>query len=244
MNWNRLILWSAVFVGLAASGATASAKTLTFGGHTWTVRPDGTGAPRANTWCEDNAFLDSNGYLHLKLTLESNGTWCSAEVYSQDRMGFGTFQWQLNSRVDQLDENVVFGLFQYPTSDVGTDGTNEIDIEFSKWGNVSANALNYTVYPSLAGLSDTTVSYPIALNGNASTHRYIWTSQSVRFQSTHGHYDNNPYPIADWAFSPADSAELIGQAPMPVHMNLWVIAPPSNGQPVEIIITGFQYTPD
>src|SRR5579862_1388649 len=102
MNWNRVILSSAVFVGLTASGITASAQTLTFGGHTWTVRPDGTGAPRNNTWCEANAFVDSNGYLHLKLT-QVNGQWCSAEVVSQDRMGFGTYQWQLNSRVDQLD---------------------------------------------------------------------------------------------------------------------------------------------
>lgn len=229
---------------LAAIGfaTPAAAKTLTFAGHTWTVRPNSVGGPRNNTWCEDNAFVDSSGYLHLKLT-NTGGAWCSAQVESTDRMGYGTYQWQLNSRVDLLDKNVVFGLFQYPTADVGPDGTNEIDIEFTKWGNSLSNGLNYTVYPAQAGLTETTQNFPISLNGDYTTHRYIWQSQSVHFQSTNGHYDTSPYPIADWTFAPFNPQQRIGSQPMPVYMNLWITAPPSNNQPVEVVISNFTFTP-
>jgi hypothetical protein len=36
---------------------------------------------------------------------------------------------QTNGRLDLLDDNVVLGLFNYPTEDVGPDGTHELDIE-------------------------------------------------------------------------------------------------------------------
>ncbi len=227
---------------LSACGGTAKAATITFGGHTWTIRPNGVGGPRNNTWCQANAFLDANGYLHLKLTQTATG-WCAAEVTSNDRMGFGTYQWQLNTRVDTLDKNIVFGLFHYPTADVGPDGTNEIDIEFSRWGNASANMLNYTVYPTLASVASTSQTYPVSMSGDYSTHRYIWSSRGIHFQGTQGHYDNNPLPIADWNYAPSDYTTRISQSPQPVHMNLWITAPPSNGQGAEIVISAFKFTP-
>ena len=54
-------------------------------------------------------------------------------------LGFGRYQFQVIGRIDQLDPNVVLGLFKYPTPDVGPDGTNEIDIEFAQWGRATAN---------------------------------------------------------------------------------------------------------
>lgn len=242
-HYRALIAALSGAIAIVAGAAPASARTINFSGYQWTVRPDGVGGPRNNNWCESNVFVDAQGRLHLKLTRRPDGSWCSSQVQTVQRLGFGTYQWQLASRVDQLDRNVVFGLFHYPTADVGPDGTNELDIEFTRWGDPSANILNYTVYPAATGLPHTTINFPMTLNGDWSTHRYIWGSQSVRFQSTHGHYNNNPLPIADWIFAPAGMPNRIGQQPMPVFMNLWVTAPPANAQPVEIIITNFTFTP-
>jgi hypothetical protein len=44
-------------------------------------------------------------------------------------MGFGRYQFWIEGRVDRLDPNVVLGLLNYPTPDVGPDATNEIDID-------------------------------------------------------------------------------------------------------------------
>ena len=68
------------------------------------------------------------------------------EVLTKDRSGFGRYQFWVVGRVDRLDPNVVFGLFNYPTPDIGPDGTNEIDIEFAKWGKPEAPMGNYTVW--------------------------------------------------------------------------------------------------
>jgi hypothetical protein len=228
-------------VGLATA-PLCEAKTLLFSGMSWTVRPNGVGGPGANTWCENNAFVDANGDLHLRIT-RTKGKWCSAEIVSDARLGYGTYQFQLKSRVDQLDRNVVLGLFNYPTSDVGADATNEIDIEFARWGDANGEALNYTAWPVQAALGPSGNSFPLALTGNFSTHRFIWQATSIRYQSTHGHHDDNRYPIADWTFAPADYGNRIAHAAMPVHMNLWLIGSPSSKQTIEVIISQFKYTP-
>jgi hypothetical protein len=49
---------------------------------------------------------------------------CS-RLYTNTAHGFGTYQWQIDHRLDTLDPNVVLGLFLY----TGPSGYNEIDIE-------------------------------------------------------------------------------------------------------------------
>ena len=235
----------ALFAGMAglASAGVSEAKTLQFSGMSWTVRPNGVGGPGANTWCEDNAFVDANGDLHLRITKSKGNKWCSAEIVSDLRRGYGTYQFQLKSRVDLLDRNVVLGLFNYPTADAGVAGSNEIDIEFARWGDARGDMLNYTAWPALVSMGPSGTTFPLALSGDASTHRFIWQPTYIRYQSTHGHYDDNRYPIADWTFAPADYANRIGHVAMPVHLNLWLFATPSDRKPVEVVIHRFTYTP-
>ena len=225
------------------SASVSEAKTLQFSGMTWTVRPNGVGGPGANTWCEDNAFVDANGDLHLRITLSKGNKWCSAEIVSVQRFGHGTFQFQLRSRVDLLDRNVVLGLFTYPTPDVGPDASNEIDIEFARWGDARNDMLNYTAWPVQPSLGPIGRTYPLALQGDLSTHRFTWRPTYIRYQSTHGHHDDNRFPIADWTFAPADPSRRIAQSAMPVHMNLWLFTRPSNRKPVEVVIRQFRYSP-
>jgi len=225
---------------------TASAKTLHFSGYDWTVRPSGTGqGPGPNNWDENNAWVDTSGRLHLALT-QSNGKWYCGEVYTPFRLGFGIYQFQVTGQLDQLDPNVVLGLFNYPTPDVGPDGTNEIDIEFSRWGNPKANMLNYTVWPVKAALGKTSQTFPLSL-GTATTsiHRFQWASSKVVFQSLAGSTDTPTTQLATWTFQPKRAQFAISQKTMPVHMNLWAFngQPPSNGLPVEVIIDSFTFTP-
>lgn len=240
---NALKLTAISLIALSAFASEASfAKTITFGGYVWTVRPNGTGNPYNNNWSENNVFLDAQGRLHLKLTY-SAGKWFSSELYTNNRLGFGTYQFQLDTRTDTLDKNVILGLFSYPTPDVGPDTTHEIDIEFAKWGVASNNMINYGAWPVVQSLGPSGTTFPLALNGDWSTHRYIRKSNNIRFQSTHGHYDTNLYPIADWTYAPTDYLNRISQSPQPLHINLWSIAPPSNGAQVEVIISQFKFTP-
>lgn len=221
----------------------AITRTVQFSDYTWEVRSGG-GGPGPNQWDPNNVWVDGNGYLHLKIS-NVNGQWRAAELYLNQRLGFGTYQWQVIGRVDQLDPNVVLGLFNYTRPDVGPDGTNEIDIEFARWGNAAYPIGNYTVYPARTGFASRSNTFNFTLNGDYSTHRFAWSSNRVFYQSLHGHTDTNSYEFKRWNYAPSRPLRQIPQAPLPVHMNLWLFAgrAPTNGQEVEVIIKKFTYTP-
>ncbi len=210
--------------------------TLVFGGYTWTSRSE-YGGPGPNNWQPQNARLDSEGHLHLQIS-NINGKWYCAEIETSQRLGFGTYQWQVSSPVDQLDRNVVLGLFNYPTPDVGADGTNEIDIEIARWGDASWPNGNYTVWPKVASYGPAETIFNFSLSGSPSTYIFTWTKTSVTFQAFSG-----SRLIKSWTFAPG-GANRIASQPMPVFMNLWLFngQAPSDGKPVDVEITGFKFT--
>src|SRR3954463_15767795 len=126
---------------LAAEGA-ARAATLHFAGYDWTVKSGNGLGPGPCDWSESNAWVDETGALHLKIS-HTGGTWSCAEVETTQSLGFGRYQWWVIGEVDKLDANVVLGLFNYPTPDVGPDGPHEIDIAVPRWGIPSPGTLNF-----------------------------------------------------------------------------------------------------
>jgi hypothetical protein len=222
------------------------AQTISFSGYDWYVR-SGTGGPGPNTFSSANVSIDANGYLHLKIT-RSQGQWTTAEVFTDAALGFGTYQFKIVGRPDQLDDNVVLGLFNYTTPDIGPDGTNEIDIEFATWGGSQPQHGNWTVWPAVqqSGIDPTTHAYDTTLNGATSTHRFTWTPQQVRYESLYGLSDDDSGLFRTWTFAPVDYPLRIPQHPLPVHMNLWLLGgqAPTDGQDVDIAIAGFRFIAD
>jgi hypothetical protein len=238
---NRL----AVAAAMALACLSAHAATVSFGGYTWDVRTGG-GGPGPNNWSAGNVFVDADG-LHLKIS-HVNGSWSCAEVTMTRSLGFGEYQWEVTGRPDLFDRNVVLGLFNYPSSSaIGPDGTNEIDIEFAQWGDANnQNRLNWTVYPPALGPKPTHKEVPMTLTGDATTHRFDWTSAGVNYHSFYGYQDSgNANPMAKWNDAPTKPLKRIPQTPIPVHMNLWLVDgnAPADGQPVEVVIRSFKFTP-
>jgi hypothetical protein len=118
-----------------ASSATnrAAGDVLNRKGHTWNVTAGGmAGVAKGDP---SNVFVDQNGYLHLRI-VNRGGTYTASELFSTDKIGFGTYQWQVEGHADNIDKSTVLGLFPYgPKAGIGVDAENEIDIEFSKWNN-------------------------------------------------------------------------------------------------------------
>ena len=240
-----LVLLSVIAV-LTANGTSGDAKTIKFSGYDWEIRPsEKSGGPGPNDWEENNASVDRDGCLHLKLT-QRGGRWYFAEVYTRKALGFGLYQFQIAGRVDRLDPNVVFGLFNYPQPEVGPDGTDEIDIEFARWGEPSAPICNYTVWPVRAALKQTTRSFAVSLSGEGpTTHSFAWSPASVLFRSVAGRQEDRSQPLASWQYQPQDPTRPHSHKPMPVHINLWCFQghPPRNGQQVELVVRSFKFTP-
>ena len=224
--------------------SAACATTLDFSGYTWEVR-SGQGGPGPNHWTPHNAWIDSGGALHLRVSVV-NGIWQCAEVYLDQRLGFGTYEFKINGPIDRLDRNVVLGLFDYPTPDVGPDGTNEIDIEYSHWGNAANPIGNYTIWPAQAGMNPASHTFAFTLTDDRTTQRFTWGADAISFLSLAGWTGANRAHLGQWAYHPPNPAPHIPQNPLPVHLNLWLFQghAPTNAQPVEVVIRSFHFTPE
>jgi hypothetical protein len=207
---------------------------ITFAGYTWAVKSSaGKVGPGPNYFSSStpNVWADGAG-LHLRIT-KQGGRWYSAEVVLQGNLGYGTYRWTLASRVDSLDKNVVLGLFTW--DDAPADAHRELDVEFARWGN-AADPTNsqYVVQPYDAAGHLVRWTQPAV---TTSSHSFTWSPTNVAFQSTSG-----GSTIGSWTFGgtgiPHPGAEN-------TRMNLWLFQgkAPSNGQPVEVVISNFEFIP-
>jgi hypothetical protein len=215
------------------------AGTITWKGYTWTIKSGAGLGPGPNSWNSSNAYVDASGYLHLVLAYDTNlGAWDCAEVSTTNRLGFGTYQWQVENQLGAFDPWVVLGLFPY----LGPDGNDEIDVEYSRWGNANGDDGWWTVYPA-TGKTTGQKSFNFALNGTYTTSRFVWSTTGIQYWLMGGFQPvgTTKNVINSWNYTPATPAKYIPQGPMPLHMNLWLFRghAPSNGQPVEVIIHDF-----
>jgi MYXO-CTERM domain-containing protein len=149
--------------------------------------------------------------------------------------------------IDTYDKNVVLGLFPYgPAAGIGADGTNEIDIEYSRWGQANGANGDWTDYPA-SGTTIGELSYTFSLaGGTLSTSRFTWSSTSIVDALLGGlvAVDSSAGLIKSWTYAPSNPTVNIPQQALPLGMNLWCFdSPPSNGNPVEIVIRDFTFVP-
>ena len=230
MRYTALFLKITVCMVLVCFARQARAeKTITFSGWEWTVKNVALMGPGPNAWDENNVWVDDAGRLHLKIS-ERDGKWQCAELYSRQRFGFGRYQWQIVGRTDNLDPQIVLGLFPYTRPDVGPDGTNEIDIEFTRWGKAATPIGNFSVWPavSVPKSATPTHAFDFKLDGDHTTNRFDWSATGVEFWLLGGHRDDDQNIIAHWKYAPDEPRKLVPQNPLPLHINFWLFrgAPP------------------
>jgi hypothetical protein len=168
-----------------------------------------------------------------------NGRWYSTEVFGDETLGYGTYTFTLASRVDQLDKNIVLGLFTWDDT-APAYNYREIDIEFSRWGDAAGPNSQYVVSPW--NHSGNRYQFNTTLAGDYSTHLFRWLSDSVQFASYQGHAPNLGSVINTWLYTGPDVPPAgYGNA----RINLWLLngAPPSDGQGAEVIIERFEFAP-
>lgn len=215
-------------------------STLTFSGYKWNVKSGVGMGPGPNSWSANNVWVDTAGKLHLKISYNQiTGKWECAEVWTANKLGFGTYEWVIEGKVDQFDKNVVLGLFNYmPTAG----GASEIDIEFAKWGIPTLSKMgSFTVWPTRSGLKPWTSTFAItSTQTNAPTkHTFNWQSKSVTFKST----DVNGRIIASAVYRPTKYTQYIPQVSEPININLWLfqgITVMPTDKTTEIIIHSFR----
>ena len=231
----RLLVCALVAFALpaAAGSQTAATRTVSFSDFTWAVKSShGKVGPGPNDFSSSsqNVWVDGQGRLHLAIT-RSRNRWYCAEVLATRSFGYGTYTFTLDSPVDALDPNVTLGLFTW--SDNPAYAHRELDVEYARWGNASDPTNGqYVVQPydasgHLRRITQQAVS--------SSTVSFDWQAGSVAFSSS------NAAPAA-WTYTGSDVPVPGDEVP---HLNLWLYrgSAPANGQPVEIVVRSFTFTP-
>lgn len=228
---------TALLTGLLLAPAWAAPRMIEFAGYQWTVKDSGSDVvgPGPNHFSDSSksVWVDSKGRLHLKIRQDGDGNWQCAEVYLQQSLGYGTYQFKLATDLGDIDPNIVLGLFTYDVSPA--QHYREIDIEFARWSVVdNPNNVQYTVQPPRSG---TYYEWPLATGYAKTTHQFKWAAKKVAFKSK-----ADDVVLAQWDETRANSIPTPGNEM--VHLNLWLNQgqPPMNALPLEVIVSGFSYT--
>lgn len=227
-----------------ADRVDTSTRRFNFSGYGWWVKNSaGSLAGPGPCYFSDstnNVWVDAQGSLHLMITYTSN-QWQCAEIISDRSFGYGQYRYTISTPVNSLDANAVQGLFTYSYDSAYND--REIDMELSRWDYAfgSNDVEDYAVAPYATGQ---TLRFPLPAGVTNSTHSFIWQANNIAFQSLNGDFDSSPPAtniLESWNYSlttPPSGGEQ-------VHINLWLDNgnPPANGQPVEVIISNFEFVP-
>lgn len=217
--------------------------SLSFAGYEWRVKSsEDLVGPGPNFFSnrKEDVFVDDNGRLHLRI-VNRDGQWYATEVINTESLGYGLYTFHLDTQVDQLDPNVVLGLFTWDDN-APEENYREIDIEFSRWGQSEDENAQYVIQP---WEKTTNIHrFNVELDSPTSTHSFFWHPNGVLFQSSHGHHStaSDPADIQSW-FYQGDDIPSPGEEN--VRINLWLRGgeAPINGQDSEVIITNFSFTP-
>lgn len=231
--------------GTKGSGKPAKGpRTIFFAGHEWDVKDSGSEqvgpGPNYFSSSERNVWVDSAGRLHLRIDY-SKGRWRTAEVVSKTSFGYGTYRFYLDSPVNDLDPSAVLGLFTFDRTAPEVE-YREIDIEFSRWSDPAEPLVGqYVVQPYYEPGHMVRFEMPPFPE---TTHSFEWTSGAIHFRSLRGHLAEPLEPtdiIDDWTYPFTPFTPGAEKA----RLNLWLFrgTPPTDGRPVEVVVSGFEFIP-
>ena len=222
-------LESAAVAKLVLRRPNPNEREIVFAGQTWTVKKSLVRVGPGNNMFSDSAdniFVDAQGRLHLRIT-KRDGVWQAAEVISKRPVTYGRYSVRLDS-LPALDRNVVFGAFTWTDADRKA---RELDLlEIGMFGRASdgTNA-QYVVQPwNVTGNLMRIALPPIA----PTTHTMDWTAGEVRFAST----NTLGTKLAEWTYA-GSAVPLADSDQTRFRLNLWLLAPPTNDQEAEVIIS-------
>jgi hypothetical protein len=165
----------------------ANEKSVHFSGYDWLVRNvegDRNGSP--NIYSTDNATVDSNGFLHLRVT-GSPGDWFCSEIIQTRSFGYGTYRFTLHD-VSHMEPALALSLFTWDDS-VPDPPHRELTIEFSRWGDPASKNGQFVVQPYYIPANVSRFDVP---PGPVTT-SFHWESGKATFETASGGHPTRPF---------------------------------------------------
>ena len=224
---------------LAAVAPTRPAgptKRLRFSNYDWDVRQVGSdrnGSP--HTYAPENASVDAQGFLHLRISRSPDG-WSCSEVALPRSLGYGTYAFTV-ADVSKLDPATVLSIFTWDAK--GTDqDRREVDLVISQWGNPKGSNAQYIVQPFFRPANTFRYTAP----PGSVIYLFRWDPAKATFTTTRGASSRSSGgPIAGHTFA----ADVPAPKTESVHMNLCTFdyTPAAQQQPAEVVVQRFQFLP-
>lgn len=172
-------------------------RYINWSNYNWRVKKSDLAGPGPNAFSDStsNVWVDENERMHLKITYYS-AKWQCSEIVLDSSYGYGTYKYQLDSRVDSLDYNTIFAGFVYDTT------AQEFDFEFSQRLAAPYNA-QYVVQPYY---NPGNIIFYNMIESPQTSHSVEWRSDRIVFKSWNGYAD---LPTAEtliytWTYTGAD----------------------------------------
>lgn len=225
------------FSGFGVSDEPAPSRKISFSGYEWMVKNTmpGQWGPGPNFFSdsEENVQVDDEGRLRLKIVKTASGQWTCAEIISVESFGHGTYRFVLSQFDEELDDNVVLGLFTWET--LAEANNREIDVEISRWGDATdpENA-QFVVQPYQSRGNLKRFSAPIT--EQSTEFSFLWSSQMIDFSC-----EALGETWFRWRYQGADLPQTGEEK---VRLNLWLFqgAAPVSDEAVEVIVESFDFT--
>lgn len=211
-------------------------KVIHFSGFDWTVRAAGNdrgGEP--SFYDPDNAWVDQNGYLHLRMQ-ERNNHWTCAEVSLNRSLGYGSYSFVVQD-TSHLTQSAVMGMYtldELRSADV----RSELDVEISRWGIASNKNAQYVVQPFYIPENVVRFNAP----SGTLTHSFRWELGKASFKTVRGSgLSSGAAMVSEHIFTsgvPTPASET-------VHMDLYDYrhSRQKSDEPVEVVIEKFEFLP-
>ena len=215
----------------------APTKPLKFSGYDWDVRTiasDRGGS--AHPYSADNAWTDSTGALHLRISKTSDN-WSCAEVVLNRSLGYGTYVLVVRD-ISHLEPAAVLSMTTFDDWG-GEQYYREMDVEVSRWGDASSkNNAQYLVEPYF---HPGNVFQFVAPSGPL-TYSMQWEAGRARFKTVRG---NSPGPGAPLISEHEFTTGIPSPGQERLQLFFYVVA--SNKNPLqhdnEVVLEKFEYLP-
>jgi hypothetical protein len=221
--------------------------TIEFSGRTWRVKGYGYYGPGPNLFNDstESVWVDVDGRLHVTVR-NLGGAWYSSEVVPVEALGYGDYIFTTIGRIDQLHQNIVLGMFLWEYGPCWSDtytwwnAYNEIDIEYSRWGDPGRDIGQFVAQPYDWGGNIDRFDYTFS-DGEMTSHAMRWLHDRIEYRVWRGGpADESPANmIHEWTYY----GPHISRPEQPrVHINLWRMGdPPSSDQ--EVVFDRFTFYP-
>lgn len=215
----------------------APTKALRFSGYDWDVRTiasDRGGS--AHPYSGDNAWTDSTGALHLRISKTSDD-WSCAEVVLNRSLGYGTYLLVVRD-ISSLEPAVVLSMTTFDEWG-GEQYYREMDVEVSRWGDASRkNNAQYLVEPYF---HPGNVFQFVAPSGTL-TYSMQWEADRARFKTVRG---NSPGPRAPVISEHEFTTGIPAPGQERLQLFFYVVANDKNPlqHDNEVVLEKFEYLP-